>query len=63
PKKHPSSCTTFSLYVRLSMNSFFFRPRSARPHKALLPESECKGTTFYRKHQTFLNKNRKNIHQ
>ena len=33
------------------MNSSFFRPRSARPQKALLPESECKGRHFYRKHQ------------
>jgi hypothetical protein len=52
-----SLCKTFNeLFLLL-------HSQSAQTQKALLPESECKGTTFYRNSQTFLNKNRKNIHQ
>ena len=45
-KKHPSSCTTFSLYVRLSMNSSFFRPVPHGLTRPCFPKASAKVGTF-----------------
>jgi len=47
PKKHPSSCTTFSLYVRLSMNSFYcYTPNPHKPKRPCFPKASAKVDTF-----------------
>ena len=47
PKKHPSSCTTFSLYVRLSMNSFYcYTPAPHKPKRPCFPKASAKVDTF-----------------
>ena len=70
PKKdYTSQKTSKLLYYFLSLcktfNELFLllHSQSALPHKALLPESECKGRHFYRNSQAFLNKNRKKINR
>ena len=47
PKKHPSSCTTFSLYVRLSMNSFYcYTPNPHKPKRPCFPKASAKVQPF-----------------
>ena len=47
PKKHPSSCTTFSLYVRLSMNSFYcYTPNPHCLTRPCFPKASAKVDTF-----------------
>ena len=47
PKKHPSSCTTFSLYVRLSMNSFYcYTPAPHKPKRPCFPKASAKVQPF-----------------
>ena len=47
PKKHPSSCTTFSLYVRLSMNSFYcYTPNPHCLTRPCFPKARAKVDTF-----------------
>ena len=47
PKNHPSSCTTFSLYVRLSMNSFYcYTPNPHKPKRPCFPKASAKVQPF-----------------
>ena len=64
PKKHPSSCTTFSLYVRLSMNSFYcYTPAPHRLTRPCFPKASAKVDTFTVIAKRFTNKNRKKINR
>ena len=64
PKKHPSSCTTFSLYVRLSMNSFYcYTPAPHKPKRPCFPKASAKVDTFTVIAKRFTNKNRKKINR
>ena len=64
PKNHPSSCTTFSLYVRLSMNSFYcYTPAPHKPKRPCFPKASAKVDTFTVIAKCFTNKNRKKINR
>ena len=64
PKNHPSSCTTFSLYVRLSMNSFYcYTPNPHKPKRPCFPKASAKVDTFTVIAKCFTNKNRKKINR
>ena len=47
PKNHPSSCTTFSRYVRLSMNSFYcYTPAPHCLTRTCFPKASAKVQPF-----------------
>jgi|GEM_PF-2919493 len=63
-QNHPSSCTTFSLYVRLSMNSFYcYTPNPHKPKRPCFPKASAKVQPFTVIAKRFTNKNRKKINR
>lgn len=63
-QNHPSSCTTFSLYVRLSMNSFYcYTPNPHCLTRPCFPKASAKVQPFTVIAKRFTNKNRKKINR